>query len=610
MAVSYPSKVLTILDVPEVRRFKAKFKYNFFVPDEKSNESGSRKAFGTTTEDQVDELRRKVPRFVEFSFEPVDVRSNASVDNEFVTDLSRPQGIKRIIEDANKKYKVQNETDVATRGYSALNLQDDKVDVKSRNLILHSSQVRAFSNNETVVSSTPTDIAKLLNDVTSKWIQGKWILKLLSTMNYGEVTYYDTSTRKNRRRQPTWVRQIADLNHYSQFSDKFLSTILHQSVMNPLCPFSGELSLHREAAQTAQAMARTLDSAGKISDYEYFTNLKPISIERIDASEFKNAVKVIGYVIDKWEILPSGYKRSRDPIILSSSSIGGGLDSKIKYDVSYSYSIRAIALIQFQAVDEETGQIFAITGLISSRKSPASGVYCKEYDPPPPPGDIDFIWDYRNKKMTMMWSFPVVSTRDIKRFQVFRRQSIYEPFQLLAEYDFDDSEIPDPRKETPTATRVYQMENPLTTYMDEEFTKDTKYIYALCSVDAHDFTSNYSQQFAVSFSELENRIVKEIISPEGAPKPYPNFYLIANPDLGVDSISLTSDAIKDSGHTKGAIFFDPEYLSIVDSNEEDLGLLSFSDQDEEGRYKLQVINVDRQKSQVINIDLKDLRTSK
>jgi len=610
MPVSYPSKVLTILDVPEVRKFKATFKYNFFAKDEKSNDSGARKAFGTATEDQVDELRRKVPRFVEFSFEAVDVRTNASVDNEFVTDLSRPQGVKKIINDANKSKKIQTETDVATKGYSAINLQDDKVDIKTNKLILHSSQVRSLSLNESNPSYSKTDIAKLLNSVTSKWVQGKWILEMLSTMNYGTTNYFDSSTRKTKRFKPSWVKQISDINHYSQFSDKFLSSILHGSVMNPLCPFSGELSLYRSPTKRAQDLARMKDNAGTISDYEYFPNIKPISIERIDASEFKNAVKVIGYIVDKWEVLPSGYKLQKQPVILSSSSINGGLDSKIKYDASYSYSIRAIALIQFQAVDEETGQIFAVTGLISSRKSPTSSVYCKEYDPPPPPGDIDFIWDYRNKKMTMMWSFPVVSTRDIKRFQIFRRDSIGMAYELLAEYDFDDSEIPDPRKETPRATRVYQMENPMTTYMDEEFTKDSRFIYSLCSIDAHDFTSNYSQQFEVSFDEHENRIRKVLLSPEGAPKPYPNFYLHAGPGTSISDISLTSDAIKDSGHTKGAIFFDPEYLSIVDGNEEDLGLLSFTDQNEEGRYKLQVINVDRQKSQVINIDLKDLRTSK
>jgi len=378
----------------------------------------------------------------------------------------------------------------------------------------------------------------------------------------------------------------------------------------PFNPFSGEFAWLRRKATEAQEHARLQNNPGVITDYEYSTNLRPISIKRIDASEFKNAVKVIGYSIDKTEIYPNGYRRRLQPVILASSTIGGGLDSKVKYGHRYAYSIRAIALAQFQAVDEETGQIFAITGLISSRPSRWDWVRCKEYNPPPPPADLNFIWDYKKKRMMLMWSFPVVSTRDVKRFQVLRRKSIHEPYQLLAEYDFDDSVLPTPRKETPRPTRTHTMENPSTTYVDEEFTRDSKFIYTLCSIDAHDFSSNYSQQFVVSFDRYKNRIVKKIISPEGAPKAYPNFYLTADPELGVGDINLTSDSIKDSGHKKCTIFFDPEYLSIVNGDEEDLRLLSFSDNENEGRYKFQMINIDRQKSQVMSIDIEDLRTKK
>jgi hypothetical protein len=114
----------------------------------------------------------------------------------------------------------------------------------------------------------------------------------------------------------------------------------------------------------------------------------------------------------------------------------------------------------------------------------------------------------------------------------------------------------------------------------------------------------------VSFDRYKNRIVKKVISPEGAPKAYPNFYLTAGSELGIGDVNLTSDSIKDSGHKKCTIFFDPEYLSIVDGDDEDLRLLSFSDNDDEGRYKFQMINIDRQKSQVVSIDIDDLRTKK
>jgi hypothetical protein len=106
-------------------------------------------------------------------------------------------------------------------------------------------------------------------------------------------------------------------------------------------------------------------------------------------------------------------------------------------------------------------------------------------------------------------------------------------------------------------------------------------------------------------------MVKELISPSGAPKPYPNFYLREDVEADVGSTNLTVDSIKVSGHDKMTIFFDPEYLSIVkednDGNESDLDLLTT--EIEGGKYKMQFINIDRQIGKVLNISVEDLRTS-
>ena len=71
--------------------------------------------------------------------------------------------------------------------------------------------------------------------------------------------------------------------------------------------------------------------------------------------------------------------------------------------------------------------------------------------------------------MNMMWSFPPNSQRDVKRFQVFKRTTVDEPFELLIEYDFDDSEVPEPRTETPKSSSVIFLKDPLTYYVDDEF---------------------------------------------------------------------------------------------------------------------------------------------
>ena len=65
------------------------------------------------------------------------------------------------------------------------------------------------------------------------------------------------------------------------------------------------------------------------------------------------------------------------------------------------------------------------------------------------------------------------------------------------------------------------------------------------------------------------------------------------------------DTIKDSGHNKMQIIFDPEYLRVFNSDGDNLKLLRT------GRasfYKMNLINVDLQEQQSIEIKLSDKRT--
>jgi hypothetical protein len=612
MPISYPSKVLTILDVPEVWRFKTSFKYNFFVTDEKTDISGDARIQGATTEGAKSSLRKRIPRWIEFKFDPADVRSNSSVDNEFVTKLSDPKKVEKLILD--NLDKIQKEVDVASKGYSTLNLQDRSIGYKASQLVRLSTRIRGRSlgykspywKKKKGWQYTRSNVAKLLNEVTGDYIAGKWIIRMMGSLRHRSVFYYRTRSGSRKYYRPKWIRKFRSIKQYAQINDKFLHDILVKSVADPTSPFMNELSQKVKEADQIQETARKEGNPGVISDYEYAPNVIPISIDRVNPGEFTSAVKIIGYIIDKWEMQPNRKLKKCDPVIVAGSNAKTAVDTKIKYGSYYVYSIRAVALAQFQAVDEETAQVYAISGLLSSRSSRKRRVRCREYRPPQPPADIDFVWDYAEKKLMIMWSFPVVPQRDVKRFQVFKRPNIYEPFELQIEYDFDDSEVPDPRSEQPRRSKVIEMEEPLTTYWDEEFTKQSVAIYSLCSIDAHDFSSNYSSQYAVWFDETKNKLMKKLISPSGAPKPYPNFYLVEGSDPINGDINLTSDCMKDSGHTSCKIFFDPEYLSIKGENDEELDL--WATLQEGGSYKLQVINIDRQKSQVVDIEIDDLRT--
>ena len=626
MAITFPSKVITVLDVPEVLDFHASFRYNFFVPDEKVNDRGDRRAQGVSDDEEEKELAKRVPRWIDFTFSPVDTRTNAAVDNEFVAKISRPRDVERLI--MKNLSKIQNETDVAQKGYTALKLQETALDDKARKLVHHTLITRGRSKYPDETSSwkilkkmqTRSEQIALLNEITGKHITSNFLMNAFGELHQNstykqvrQVTFswrgktYTWNVNRRKRRPPVFHR-FTKHGTYAQINNKFIHTILSRSVADPMGPFGDELSLQLDQAKELQEEERKRNKPGVIGDYEYMPNIIPVSVKRIDPDKMGAAAKVIGYLIDKFEYNHWGRRTKKRPIVIAGGAQGSGVDSKVKYGAKYAYSVRSIALVQFPAVDEETAQVYAVSGLICSRPSPETVVSCKEFRAPPPPGDINFVWDYEEECLCIMWGFPVVKQRDIKRFQVFRRSSIEEPFELQVEYDFDDSVIPDPRKEYPRKSRCKQMNDPLTTYHDYEFTRDHAAIYSICSIDAHDFSSNYSQQYLVWFDNIENKLKKKLISPSGAPKPYPNFYLVEGAVPGLPNVNLTMDCIKDSRHHSMQVFFDPEYLSIVNDAGEDLELLTTKE--EQGSYKLQIINVDRQQSQVIDIEIEDLRSWK
>ena len=98
MPESYPSRIITVLDVPEVQTFRANFSYNFFTPDEKVNDDGNHRAQGASDLEEIErQLSKRHPRFVRFSFSSVDIRSNASVDSDFVLSLATSGRVQKLI---------------------------------------------------------------------------------------------------------------------------------------------------------------------------------------------------------------------------------------------------------------------------------------------------------------------------------------------------------------------------------------------------------------------------------------------------------------------------------------------------------------------------------
>jgi len=230
--------------------------------------------------------------------------------------------------------------------------------------------------------------------------------------------------------------------------------------------------------------------------------------------------------------------------------------------------------------------------LVESRESPNIMVTCVESTPPAAPSGLEFYM-LQSQQLVIEWDFPLNPQEDIKRFQIFRRKTISDPFVLIGELDFDDSTIQTTRSESINSYIRSTLDVPVTTFVDSEFEVDSQYIYSVVAVDAHDFSSGYSEQFFVKFDKFSATLQAELIARENAPKAYPNFTLMAG---------VSQDSIQDSEHSEACLYFDPEYLKVIDNQGEDQDHLATSETDV--AYKLQLIHLNLQQSVVANINVK------
>jgi hypothetical protein len=247
----------------------------------------------------------------------------------------------------------------------------------------------------------------------------------------------------------------------------------------------------------------------------------------------------------------------------------------------------------------ESGEPIKSRFLAASRPSTFSSVLTEEYVPPPPPADMNFHWDYQLAALQLNWAFPTNTQRDIKGWQIFRRKSVDEPFSLIAQLDFDDSVIKTPSSEVVDKSLIKRYKTSTTFYIDPDFNKDSKFIYAVCSVDAHAMTSNYSSQYMISFDRIQNRIIKSQLSQSGAAKQYPNTYLRAE---------LSLDSVKSKNAESMRVYFDPEYLRVNNRLGRDLHFLKTDARG--GVYRFMMLNTDRQLQVNVDVTISDLRNLK
>lgn len=360
----------------------------------------------------------------------------------------------------------------------------------------------------------------LINRHTSDHVSAKFLAEIISNLNKQGVAFDSGPQAAN-----AILERLKNVALNTRLNNRLLMPIIKTVKEDSIGVFSDELSSDTfiNTIQTIQDASISNANSNLLSSLDYeFEVLSYVGYRPVDTNGYEPAVRSLGYLIEKREVKTDGTQEQYQPIIVENASVGTTFDGQVRYNSVYYYRIRAIYLVEVRAVDEKTKQNLLVSFLVGSKFSPEKKVVTTENIPPPPPADFNVAWDYGERALRCTWNLPTNPQQDIKYIQLFRRKSIADPFQLIRMWDFNNTQTRVSLSEYPLPELVERTSSFVGIYLDREFGKDSNYIYAVASVDAHGLCSNYSLQFQVGFNRFENRLVKKLVSVSGAPKQYPN----------------------------------------------------------------------------------------
>tara|TARA_B100000214_G_C23973288_1_gene631351 strand:- start:3531 stop:5609 length:2079 start_codon:yes stop_codon:yes gene_type:complete len=611
---SYTSRAVPSVDIPDPSDMKLEFVYNYYTPDErvKRQISSDEQIINLESSDEAQVLYQitndRKPRYMRIDFKPAKFLKNS--DDLDIADVS-------ILDNLDKLF-VEGAT--SSKYFSGTELVDTLADQSFYNLGELSEFILSTKN----LDSPNSNAQELSKRIKSKDLKGdhkKLIMDVMSDLQPQGISYASSDTR---REQVAAAYDSAARQSFSlKFNNMFFSDVITAGNRQVYSVFEDEL----RAYTTSPSIAEQIQEEGikkvnptKIFEDEYEFYGTPVSsvvvkpTNGVKSIDTRPRFAVTGYIIQRFEVLENGSLEILEPLIVENPEATYALDSNIRYGGTYIYKIRTVAIVEAVAKSIKrrrsggnTIQYVRSKFLLAS-EGVSGTINCIESNPPPPPVNVRFRYDYEHRKPVVSWEFPINPTRDIVKFQVFKRMSVNEAFKLQVEYDFDQSVFKSSSLETGAGKRVVEMQYPVLNFVDKGFKDGDSPIYAIAAIDAHGMTSNYSEQFQVKYNKFKNTIDKTFISRGGAPKSYPNIYL---------EVDTFQDTMKSSGKDRMTVVFDPEYYTVtkkverknkegkvVFSREYDLKLIGIDP--ENPTYKIQIINTDFQQSENVDIFIGDL----
>jgi len=357
----------------------------------------------------------------------------------------------------------------------------------------------------------------------------------------------------------TIVSSFKNIEHVTSVDSRVAFQIARIATKNAKSAFAGNFSYASTGGDLAniQTIARDSFIPEGISEEEFVSEVDPFS-SQVPIGLTMGEAEVFGYLLEKTQLLSDGTEHPFPAkIFLEGSTVTADAifeyrDTSIELASTYVYSLSSLAMVRLpSAMTDGFGALSDLNVIARSRLQVRSIVTGVEV--PNPPENIEFVFEEETDRLLIQWSL-ASDDANTKKFQVFRRNSINEPFALIRQYDFDDSEIPVESLEDIDFGLDVKLDEELLYYIDEKFKRGKEYIYALCAIGSDGGSSAYSVQHSVRYDEAMGSLVIKRVSEANAPKPYPNFYLPQQMTLDVGKISNTKQV---------EFYFTPEVYNLT-----------------------------------------------
>lgn len=527
---SLSTRVLHI-NVPEVDNFSSQFIYNFYHYNSKDD---NEKLTQYKTLIQEPDLKRQA-RYIELKFLN---NSNLFFNNS----LLKENFLKNNIE-------INNENEIENNSYYSFKLNDKTINEKLTIKILDALE----NNNQNFNDFLKTDIFGL------------------STENVANNINFSGNNNINPKVEIRLEKQ-KDFFVRTQINKKYLKSI-SKVAKNLNNTFTTDWEKIEQSSLDFNF--NDFNKSDSVPLHSWRSDFTPIL-----ASDKK--LCLVGFIIKKYSFNQEtgNYQFLKKIKILNNpTQIYNDID--VLYGKNYRYDISCVYNLEIRSFID--GKYYSFFIESSSKSTFISAIENKVTNPP---GDFFISWDYKNNCPNLNWRFPVEPQRDVKSFQIFKRNSDIEPYKLICQQNFNDYSIlmneSIPSKLQKDTDNLY--------YKDFDFDVDKETIYSLACVDAHGNFSNLSKQIKVYFNKFTKILESNVISREGAPKFYPNLFL--NDEFLLESIN--TERINEL-----TILLDTDTINVVklDSNNRDVKIATV-----EGEYKINVLDLELNDS--LNLSVK------